>query len=178
MKRQLTKAQKKRLRNKKIGGMKAPKNGLENQVLLEKLRRVDKHKANNHLGKATHAENNRYKKWEPISDIHRSFFIWKGKFSGSPKESQIARILKEKNIRYFREVSFDLKKRFDFYIPLIDLVIEYDGSQHFEFFKEINNDIEKEAILKRHGVKYIRYNRTHDLEKQLPHDLIFHPILQ
>jgi hypothetical protein len=121
---------------------------------------------------------NTYGQWKPIKDISRSFFVWKGKFSGSFKEKEIAGILKEQNLRFYSEVSFDLKTRFDFYIPLIDLVIEYDGGQHFHDFKVMGRDIKKEQLLKQLGVKFIRYNKTHDLSTQIPHDLIYHPVLQ
>lgn len=118
-----------------------------------------------------------YGKWVPVQDISRSFFVWKGQYSGSGKEKEIYAILKSHNLRFFCEISFDLKKRFDFYIPLLDLVIEYDGSQHFTSFKEIKNDKVKEDILKRLGVKLIRYNKTHKLSEQIAHDLIYHPVL-
>lgn len=118
-----------------------------------------------------------YYNWKPIKDINRSFFLWMGKFSDSPKEKEIVSILKEMNLRYFREVSFDLVKRFDFYIPLIDLVIEYDGVQHFSYLKQINNDIRKDNILKKLGIKCIRYNKSHRLKEQITHDLLYHPIL-
>ena len=119
-----------------------------------------------------------YNKWLPIKDMSRSFFVYKGQYSGSRKEQKIHQILKSTNLRFFSEISFDLIKRFDFYIPLLDLVIEYDGKQHFSDLNQIKNDVAKEAILKRLGVKLIRYNRTHDLEKQIKHDLIYHEVLQ
>lgn len=119
-----------------------------------------------------------YRLWEPKEDICRSFFLWKGKYSYSPKEKEIAHVLHTVNMRYYREVSFDTVKRFDFYLPLIDLVVEYDGAQHFQYFKEIQNDIQKEKLLARLGVKYIRYNKSHDLAKQIPYDLIHHPVLK
>lgn len=119
-----------------------------------------------------------YKKWQAVSDIKRSFFVYSWTVHPSPKEIEIIRILNSTNLRFYREVSFDLKKRFDFYIPLIDLVIEYDGAQHFKNLKEIENDKKKELILRSLGVKYIRYNKTHDLEKQIKHDLVHHPVLK
>lgn len=122
--------------------------------------------------------NKTYNNWQPKQDLFRSFFIWHGMRSKSFKEMEIAAILKNMNLRYFREVSFDMIKRFDFYIPLIDLVIEYDGRQHFKELREIKNDIFKEDQLTRLGIKLIRYNKKHDLQKQIPYDLIYHPVLQ
>lgn len=119
-----------------------------------------------------------YSRWIPITDLRRSFFVWKGKWSASPKENEISNILKKERIRFHREVSFDMKKRFDFYIPLLDLVIEYDGSQHFKETGAINNDIFKEGILSKLGVKLIRYNKHHKLQEQIKHDLIHHPVLK
>lgn len=64
--------------------------------------------------------------------------------SESKGEKYIANILKNKNIKFFREKTFeDCKGKsrrlfFDFYIPDYDVLIEYDGQQHFEpldFFK-------------------------------------------
>lgn len=118
-----------------------------------------------------------YKGWKPITDIRRSFFIWTGRYSNSIKEREIYKILKSHNLRFYCEVSFDMVKRFDFYIPLLDLVIEYDGGQHFSSIKTINNDIEKEKQLKKLGVKLIRYNKNHNLTDQIKHDLIYHPVL-
>ncbi len=118
-----------------------------------------------------------YKGWRPITEIRRSFFIWTGKYSNSSKEKEIYSILKSNNLRFYCEVSFDMVKRFDFYIPLLDLVIEYDGGHHFTSMKNINNDIGKENQLKRLGVKLIRYNKTHNLTDQIKYDLINHPIL-
>jgi len=93
------------------------------------------------------------------------------------KEQEIYAILKSTNLKFFCEVSFDLKTRFDFYIPLIDLVIEYDGLQHFGSLKAINKDIHKEELLKRLGIKLIRYAKHSDLSSQIKHDLIYHPVL-
>ncbi|MES2382357.1 MAG: DUF559 domain-containing protein [Bacteroidota bacterium] len=118
-----------------------------------------------------------YKGWKPVTEIRRSFFIWTGSYSNSIKEKEIYKILKRHNLRFYCEISFDMIKRFDFYIPLLDLVIEYDGGQHFSSIKNINNDIGKESQLKKLGVKLIRYNKTHNLTDQIKHDLIHHPVL-
>lgn len=154
--------------------------GMDRKEVLELIRRngIHNNRKKNRKNKAIDQDLvQTYGKWQSVSDTKRSFFLWKGKHSSSPKEKEISDILSGMNLRFFREISFDLKKRFDFYIPLIDLVIEYDGVQHFKFLKEINNDKIKETILNRLGVKYIRYNRTHDLKTQIAHDLVHHPIL-
>lgn len=177
MRKSLTKEERKRIRDKKSQGFRSPITGLQNQANIERLRQGQKSKSKYSLGKFTKREEGRYKNWIPKTDTSRSFWIWKGRFSNSPKEGEIANILKEMNLRFYRKVSFDMVKRFDFYIPLIDLVIEYDGGQHFKFLKEMANDIEKEKILNRNRIKYIRYNKTHNLKEQIAHDLVYHPIL-
>lgn len=56
--------------------------------------------------------------------------------SSSKSELLIEEYLKEKEIEYKREYTFSSCKdvyvlRFDFYLPEYDLLIEYDGEQHF-----------------------------------------------
>jgi len=55
----------------------------------------------------------------------------------SKGENKIGKILLDNNIEYFKEHSFDdckyiNKLPFDFYIPSKNILIEYDGKQHFE----------------------------------------------
>ena len=54
-------------------------------------------------------------------------------------EEKISNILKENNIYFEREKSFaDLKHglfRFDFYLPNDNIIIEFDGEQHWNFVK-------------------------------------------
>lgn len=174
---QLTKEQKLRLGYKKDGGVKVKGFGSnqERRNYLEKLREKEKKKSLKPLNDAIEKT---YGKWQPVKELRRSFFVWKGGYSGSHKEREIYAILKSHNLRFYCEVSFDLRKRFDFYIPLLDLVIEYDGVQHFSKIKDIRNDIEKESILKRLGIRLIRYNKTHKLKEQIAHDLIHHEVLK
>jgi very-short-patch-repair endonuclease len=119
-----------------------------------------------------------YSNWEPINDLHRSFFVWRGPFTASMKEMEVRKVLKSHNLRFYAEVSFDLRRRFDFYIPLLDLVIEYDGAHHFDGPTAMLKDLAKEGLLIKLGVKLIRYNKTHDLKKQIQYDLIHHPVLK
>ncbi len=82
-------------------------------------------------------------------------------FDTSPKEKEIEDILTGMDIKFYREVSFDGRKRFDFYLFDLDIVIEYDGKQHFESVEQIKNDKYKNKLLKKNGIKYFRYNFTH-----------------
>lgn len=159
--------------------------GRDRKEVLELIRAAERDKSKQSSKKSRKRNkavdndlNKTYRSWQSVSGTCRSFFIWKGRYSKSSKEGEIHRILKSTNLTFYREVSFDLRKRFDFYIPLIDLVIEYDGGQHFNNFGQMDNDIEKEKMLTRLGVKLIRYNRTHNLSVQIPHDLIHHSVLK
>lgn len=152
--------------------------GLSNKEVLDIVRSKKSKKDKLNKRRLDRVLNKDYRMWIPVTDIKRSFFVWKGKYSNSIKEKEIFFILKEHNLRFYCEVSFDKNKRFDFYIPLIDLVIEYDGGQHFSSIKNIRNDIEKEGLLKKLGVKLIRYNKTHNLTDQIKYDLVHHPVLK
>jgi very-short-patch-repair endonuclease len=93
-------------------------------------------------------------------------------FETSPKEKAIEVILTKIGVRFYREVSFDGRKRFDFYLFDYDVVIEYDGRQHFESAKEVKNDQHKNKILQKNGIKYFRYNFSHrNLSQSIKTDL-------
>lgn len=64
-----------------------------------------------------------------------------GCISGSIGELNIQKILLENNIEFYKEFIFnDLpKRRFDFYLPQLNRLIEFDGIQHFKFTKNWNN---------------------------------------
>jgi very-short-patch-repair endonuclease len=88
--------------------------------------------------------------------------------------------LKETYGEVIKEMKFEWCKNilclpFDFYIPSLNLIIELDGIQHFEYVKLWDNnpeeirkrDKEKEDLAKLHGISVIRifqedvfYNRT------------------
>ena len=63
------------------------------------------------------------------------------KCSYSKGEEKISNILKEFNINYIPEYSFDNSKyRFDFYLPDFNILIEYDGEQHFRSVEYFGGD--------------------------------------
>ena len=87
----------------------------------------------------------------------------------SKGELKIRQILLDLNIDYKTEYVFeDLKnRRFDFYIPSLNICIEFDGKQHFQYVKlwhdtkenfEIakQRDIEKTEYCKNKNIKLIR----------------------
>ncbi|MBH14091.1 MAG: hypothetical protein CMF37_15345 [Leeuwenhoekiella sp.] len=95
-------------------------------------------------------------------------------------EVRIADFLKRNKIRYKEQ--FKIKGhlyRYDFFIPGINLLIEYDGEQHFrpvDFFggliaweKTVERDKEKDHLAKSHGYNLIRisYKSFDTVEKTL-----------
>lgn len=67
----------------------------------------------------------------------------------SAGEEKIARILSENNIKFeqekiYEDLKFELPARFDFYLPQYNLLIEYDGEQHFKSCK-FGNITDEEA---------------------------------
>lgn len=119
-------------------------------------------------------------KWKCLNDGH----IWEAQpknilnaNTGCPKcktskgELKIEKILIENNIDFIKEKRFDNCKNekplpFDFYIPKLNIIIEYDGVQHFQPFKNfggfekylqtINNDKIKNDWAKTNNIKLIR----------------------
>lgn len=74
--------------------------------------------------------------------------------SSSKGEIEIIKCLKQLNIPFIRQYSFkeciDKKVlKFDFYLPIQNMCIEFDGKQHFEqTFKEDLNDIKRRDSIK------------------------------
>lgn len=96
-------------------------------------------------------------------------------------EMKITRWLQEKNIDFIEEQIFswssNSKFRYDFYLPKINLIIEYMGEQHY---KEVNffhdtlaerqqHDKIKEQEAREHGIKYliIPYTEFKNIEQIL-----------
>ena len=132
-----------------------------------------------------------------ICPIHGKFLqepIFHSKGYGCPHcksskaERKIASFLKQQNIEYISQKTFDdcRSKRplkFDFYVPSKNLLIEYDGKQHFEAnvfvgkhfltskdLKVIQRRDEiKNEYAKRKGIRLIRigYTQFDDIEKIL-----------
>ena len=95
-----------------------------------------------------------------------------GCISGSIGEENIAHLLRENNVDFEREKTFkDLpRRRFDFYIPSLNRVIEFDGKQHFQpcswnkteedFDISITRDEEKNIYCFKNGIEIIRIPYT------------------
>jgi len=131
-------------------------------------------------------------------------FQWKvfilnhlNKKTGCPKcysskgEMEILNFLELNNIKYIREYKFEgclsIKKyplKFDFYCPLLNLCIEFDGEQHFRSIEHFggndklietkNNDLIKNEYCKDNDMKIIRipYTKFNDINKILYEKII------
>lgn len=110
----------------------------------------------------------------------------------SKNEQIIAKILSDKHIEFVRDKTFDdcvgvggKKLRFDFYIPSLDLAIEYDGKQHYEpidffggeekFEVQKQNDNIKNNYCEANNITLVRISyksKTNDIYNIL-HNIIF-----
>lgn len=79
-------------------------------------------------------------------------------------EKFISNLLRELNIKFYRDISTEWsdRRRYDFYIESLSLIIETHGMQHYEerrgFHKgnkrnEFKNDINKRALAKKNGIR-------------------------
>lgn len=95
------------------------------------------------------------------------------KCRNSKGEDKIARVLESKNIRFIHDencLEFLRELRPDFYLPDYNLVIEYDGEQHFKpieifggverFEKTQELDALKTQLCEEHNIKLVRISYT------------------
>ena len=80
------------------------------------------------------------------------------KCSESKGEKRVAKYLDSKNIEYERQYKFDEcrskdKLPFDFYIPSLNIVIEYDGEYHYMIITRSKNDTYERAFNRFVGTK-------------------------
>jgi len=100
----------------------------------------------------------------------------------SKGEKKINEILDNNNIKFEREKSFDgcrnkYPLRYDFYLPEYNLLIEYDGKQHFEpvsafggiksFNEIIKNDNIKNHFARNNNIKLLRISYKEDIEDKI-----------
>ena len=100
----------------------------------------------------------------------------------SLRETLISNILSSNNIKFEREYSFsdckgigNKRLRFDFYIQNLNILIEYDGEQHFKpieyfggeehYIKQVANDKIKNKYCLDHNIKLIRIPYTYSNEE-------------
>ena len=80
------------------------------------------------------------------------------KCNESKGEKRVAKFLNDKNIEYISQYKFDeckskYKLPFDFYIPSLNIAIEYDGEDHYRINKRSKNDTYERAFNKFVGTK-------------------------
>lgn len=92
-------------------------------------------------------------------------------FSISNGEQIIIKLLKLKNIPFNHEYKLE-NKYFDFYIPSLNLIIEFDGEQHFkDAWNSVSvtkkNDLLKESICLKNNINLLRisYSEFKNLSK-------------
>jgi hypothetical protein len=104
------------------------------------------------------------------------------KCNESHSENKISEILKNNNIKFIQQKKFkDCKNKrllpFDFYLPKMNILIEYDGKQHFKSIKyfggeeglkkrQINDQI-KDNFAKENNIKLIRISYKENIEDKL-----------
>ena len=91
----------------------------------------------------------------------------------SSGEQEVSRILEKYNITYIQQYKFrncvdKNELPFDFYIPLFNIIIEFDGKQHFEVVN-FNNDeeyiaLEKFDLIKKHDNIKTQYCKDNNIK--------------
>lgn len=106
--------------------------------------------------------------------------------NSSKGEKNVMKFLENNNIKYIREYKFkDCKNinylRFDFYLPDYNLLIEYDGRQHFESVdlfggregferRKLNDEIKNKYCIK-NGIHLLRISHSENVDFKLNHFL-------
>lgn len=93
--------------------------------------------------------------------------------NGVSYPQKIMRIILEKTgIDFETEKKFDWSnnKRYDFYIPSKNILIEVDGSQHL-YEENIKNDVKKEKLAKDNGIRLIRIKAYESNYKYVENEL-------
>lgn len=85
----------------------------------------------------------------------------------SPAEVMISVILNSYNVEWYSEVAFyEFPSsrgyyRFDFLIPSVQLVIEYDGAKSHSSLDQVATDQRKDSWCWEHGITVVRFNKKH-----------------
>lgn len=101
----------------------------------------------------------------------------------SKGETNIKKILEENNVKYIHQKIFKNCKNisylpFDFYLPIHNLCVEYDGIQHFEpirgelsLLNIIKNDKIKDEFCKNNNIKLLRIKFDENIENKLKNNI-------
>lgn len=112
------------------------------------------------------------KKKKNDGKLGRFMSMVESNYRGSPGEEKVANFLDSIKLSFIREVVFEklLTRRFDFFIPSRNTLIEFDGKQHFQYIERYDRgdktklearqqaDREKDNFAKRHSLRLIRIN--------------------
>lgn len=124
----------------------------------------------------------RHSEFEQKPIIHLNYCGCPDCGNNSKGELRIKEFLESKDISFIREMKFDdcisiHKLRFDFYIPTLNTVIEFDGIQHFkpinvfggvkEFQSIKNRDEIKNSYCKTNSINLIRIKYNENIENKL-----------
>jgi len=107
------------------------------------------------------------------------------KCNNSKGEDKISEYLDKKDIEYVREHKiYPFKFRYDFFLPKLNILIEYDGRQHFEpvnewggvdhFVETHRRDKEKTMLAKEENIRLVRipYFKFKSINKILHKELV------
>jgi len=83
------------------------------------------------------------------------------KIKASPAEKRIRAFLKQNNIDYIREANIGGKFRYDFLLPKLMFLIEYDGEAYHRHPNQITNDKNKTDFAVEKGFTLFRFNKKH-----------------
>lgn len=82
-------------------------------------------------------------------------------------EQRIRKVLNQNEVAYFQECSFKELRyvsgnypRFDFYLPDLSMVIEYDGEHHEDQEVKLRDNF-KDLFCKQRGITVVRFNKIH-----------------
>lgn len=151
-----------------------------------------------------HKRANLYKKYEKVRAKNRAnqgrrkdrVYGAKATVASSQGEKRIAKCLTEQDVEFYQEYTFkdlinpetNYPLRFDFYIPSLNLCMEFDGKQHFSYVKDFYGPdkkigLKKLASQKRRDrmkdrycvdkgirllrIKYTRYNEIEKIIKEV-----------
>lgn len=129
-----------------------------------------------------------HSKFETSLDLILRGYICSSCGKKSSGENRVSNYLTSRKLEYIRQKSFDgciykNKMQFDFFLPIHNICIEYDGIQHFEpieyfggestLIEQIKKDRIKNEFCENNNIKLIRipYFKFDDIEKILDYEI-------
>lgn len=89
-----------------------------------------------------------------------------GCISHSIGEQNISKILQDNNINFYQEYIFDdlPNRRYDFYLPNLNRIIEFDGKQHFEYVSTLHKSQKDFEMAKKRDEEKNNYAINHNID--------------